>query len=390
MIRLSLLCAVSLLASMTLGGASAQSIGTGEFRIPALVFNTGGGGASQTSSFIVVGEATVGITGAQTNINFPPHLIQIDSVTPGSAWSTASFLMGVAPQTHQEAITEANTTGVLRNVSLFYNPGGPTVPAGPATFVTVNIHTQPNVEGAAPITSTAYEMLDTNSESLTVTPVNGSVKICFFNTDGDAQCNSGDSDDDNDGVADTREIPCGSDPVDVTPPLSRPERVDSVFAAVDDDGDTITDEALPGGAINIDCDGDGYIGSAENHVFQYLPGPPTNGDQKVCQEYDSTFPSSAPHVRPSKRWPSDVASGVFSGNKLNVQDLSSFIGPIRYLNKNVGTNPNDVRFDIVPGSTFGPHINISDLAAIVSGVTGSPPMFNGVKAYGGPVCPFSP
>ena len=112
------------------------------------------------------------------------------------------------------------------------------------------------------------------------------------NTDGDAMGDGCDSDDDNDGVSDAAEPPCEGDPLDVTPPLSRPERLDGPFAAVDDDGDTQIDEPLPGGVANFDCDGDGYTGSAENHVFSYLAQ--TNGDQKTCQEYDTAFPN-APH-----------------------------------------------------------------------------------------------
>jgi len=385
MIRLALLSALALCAALTIGGASAT--GTADLRVspPSQVVLDG---SSFTTN--VLQNATVTTTGAQTNINFNAAFVQITTVQAGSAYSGASFLMGVAPQTHQEAITEANTTGTLRNVSLFFSPGGGSVPPGGTTFVQVNMQAKPSVEGTSPITLTSYEMLDDASDTVAVTPVNGGVTVCLDNTDGDALCNSGDPDDDNDGVSDTAETPCGSDPLDVTPPLSRPERIDGPFAGADDDADTVADEALPAGTANFDCDGDGYKGSAENHVFSYLPGPPTNGDQKVCQEYDSTFPNSAVQVRPSKRWPSDVASGAFSGNKLNVQDLSSFTNPIRYLGKNVGTNPSDVRFDIVPGSIAGPHINVSDLAAITAGVSGFPPMFSGAKAFGGPVCPYAP
>ena len=115
-----------------------------------------------------------------------------------------------------------------------------------------------------------------------------------------------DADDDNDLVFDADEGTCGSNPLDGA---SRPERVDGPFAGVDDDGDTQVDEALPPGAANFDCDGDGYKGSAEDHVFSYLPQ--TNGDQKTCQEYDATFPNPALHIKPSKRWPADLAaSGV--------------------------------------------------------------------------------
>ena len=123
-------------------------------------------------------------------------------------------------------------------------------------------------------------------------------------------------------------------------------------------------------------------------MFSYLAQ--SNGDQKTCQEYESTFPNSAAQIRPSKRWPSDLAAGFFSANKVNIQDVSSFISPVRYLNQNVGTDAADVRFGLIPGTTFGFQINISDLAAVTSGSTGFPPMLIGARAFNGPPCPYAP
>jgi hypothetical protein len=204
-------------------------------------------------------------------------------------------------------------------------------------------------------------------------------------TDGDGTINWDDPNDDNDMLSDTSETACGSDPLLTA---SLPERVDGPFAAADDDGDTFVDEALPATASNFDCDGDGYKGSAESHVFSYLPQ--TTGDQKTCQEFDTSFPNSAPHIRPSKRWPSDIAgAGSFSSNKVNVQDLSSFLTPAKYMHRQIGTYPGDVRFDLVPGTTFGQDINIQDLAAMTTGPSAFPPMLGGTRAFGGPECPWA-
>ena len=207
-------------------------------------------------------------------------------------------------------------------------------------------------------------------------------------TDGDGQINWEDTNDDNDALSDAAEAACGSDAL---ASASVPERIDGAFASVDDDGDTAVDESLPAGTANFDCDGDGYKGSAENHVFSYLPQ--TTGDQKTCQEYDASFPGGAAHIRPSKRWPADIASSnPFSFNKVNIQDLSSFTSPIRYLNQDVGTDPMDVRFDLVPGAgVFADDINIADMAALTTGGSGSPPMLGGgVRAFNGPVCLYAP
>jgi hypothetical protein len=210
--------------------------------------------------------------------------------------------------------------------------------------------------------------------------------------DGDALGDACDPDDDNDLVADADEGPCGSDPLDVTPPLSRPERVDGAFAGVDDDGDTMADEVLPGGAGGFDCDGDGYTGAAEGHVFSYLPQ--ADGDQKVCQEYDLAFVNPNPDVRPSRRWPSDVNRSVGppdSFNRVNILDLTTLLAPVRYFGTDLGTNSGDVRFDLDPGpGLFTEDINITDLTSLLAGPSGMPPMLAGVRVFDGPGCPYAP
>ncbi len=192
-------------------------------------------------------------------------------------------------------------------------------------------------------------------------------------------------DTDADGMSDQSEHYCGSDPGSVT---GRPERVDGPFTGIDDDGDDSVDEPLPFGSSVYDCDGDGYSGAAEDHVYSYLPQ--LNGDQKTCQEYDVSHPN--PSNKPSRRWPADLSGhvpGSFSNNKVNVSDLGSFIAPVRYFGTDVGTNAGDVRWDLVPGSTFGFEINVQDLAALTAGAAAYPAMLGGVRAFGGPACPWA-
>jgi serine protease len=210
-------------------------------------------------------------------------------------------------------------------------------------------------------------------------------------TDGDGTVDACDVDDDNDLAYDVDETGCGSNPLD---PAKIPERVDGLFAGQDDDGDTLVDEALPAGAENFDCDGDGYIGASEDHVYSYLPQ--TNGDQKSCQEYDLSHPNPNLDIKPSLRWPSDVNKSqapLDSLNRINVQDLTSFLAPVPYVGTNVGTNPGDIRFDLLPGpGIFATDINIQDLTALIAPAapTGAPSMLGGVRAMGGPPCPWAP
>jgi hypothetical protein len=191
--------------------------------------------------------------------------------------------------------------------------------------------------------------------------------VCDPDTDGDGVLNTSDLDDDADKVYDAAETPCGGDPLN---PARRPERIDGPFGGVDDDGDTSIDEALPPGAAAYDCDGDGYKGSVEASIFS----GGGNGDRDACG---------------GNGWPSDLSTAI-NPNQLNVADLGTFVAPVRRL----GTSPGDanfsLRWDLVPGAVIGEHIAVTDMAATITGTTGYPPMLGGIRALGGPVCPWAP
>jgi hypothetical protein len=181
-----------------------------------------------------------------------------------------------------------------------------------------------------------------------------------------------DDDDDQDGVDDAAETNCGSDPVAAN---RRPERIDGAFLGFDDDGDTQVDEPLPPAALPFDCDGDGYTGARENHL--YLPS--TLGDQDPCGT--NLFPVVLPPAPVG--WPSDLrGESAFSANKVNVTDLGSFIAPVRRFNTDVGAFPGNQRWDLKPGSGIFPaDINIEDLGVLLTAKTGFPPMLEGGRGY---------
>jgi subtilisin-like proprotein convertase family protein len=89
-------------------------------------------------------------------------------------------------------------------------------------------------------------------------------------------------------------------------------------------------------------------------------------------------------------WPSNVFNGGPSSNKLQIQDVTSFVVPVRHLDKNPNEAGFDSRWDLVPGrGILGKFININDLLALVNGTTGNPPMFNNTRAFD-KTCPFPP
>jgi hypothetical protein len=186
------------------------------------------------------------------------------------------------------------------------------------------------------------------------------------------------TDEDADGVLDIDELNCGGNHLNAS---IRPERLDGSHAGVDDDSDTQVDEPLPASAIAFDCDGDGYTGAVEYHIYS----PSGTGNQRACGT--NSFPPTNP---PSAiGWPSDLrGETTFSANRVNIVDLGTFVNPIRRINTDVGTTGGDRRWDIIPGAgVFPADINIADMAALITNRTAYPPMLKGARAFNGPVCP---
>jgi hypothetical protein len=198
--------------------------------------------------------------------------------------------------------------------------------------------------------------------------------------DADALGNPCDANDDGDHFTDATEVACGSSPLSS---FRRPERIDGSFAGTDDDGDTLVNEALPPGSEGFDCDGDGYIGTDEDHVY----APSTVADQDPCgtNVNPPTVPASP------IGWPADLWGGGIpnSTNRVNLLDLTSFLGPVRYINTDVGDHAGDLRWDLNPGpGIFGFDINLHDMTGLY---LRTPAMFGGgVRALNGPLCPWNP
>jgi hypothetical protein len=84
----------------------------------------------------------------------------------------------------------------------------------------------------------------------------------------------------------------------------------------------------------------------------------------------------------AQNWPSDLYTGGASYNTLTIQDLVSFVVPVRHLGTDPGDPAFDPRWDLVPGPHFGSTISIQDLTSLIAGPSAYPPMFNGQRAFG--------
>lgn len=186
----------------------------------------------------------------------------------------------------------------------------------------------------------------------------------------------------------------------------------------DPDGDTFVNRQdncpLAANATQADSDRDGIgdacdvvDGAADGHLHEVClttnvavgaggtPAPPACPELILDQDNDG-FPKSIEdyigtgHQDPcgQNAWPVDLYSTGPSTNDVDIQDITSFIAPVRYFNTDVGAHPGDVRWDLIPGSgLFLYDINIADLTQVI---ISAPPMLGGVRAFNGPPCPYAP
>jgi hypothetical protein len=258
-----------------------------------------------------------------------------DACDPDIDGDGAANVADLCPQTAPGAPADASGCSQLQvdaDLDTICNPGAPSAGPGPCTGT-----------DNCPVTM--------NTDQL--------------DTDDDGAGNACDADDDNDGIGDLEDASCGGDPLN---PSVRPERVDGPYAGADEDGDGLTDEALPPGSDLFDCDGDGYTGGVELLVFG------ANQDQARCG---------------LTSWPSDYVSGGVpeSTDLITITDLTSFLAPVRRLDTSVNDPDFSPRWDLIPGpGVFSTDIAIDDVTALISGNPGFPPMFLGARAFDGPPC----
>ena len=109
-----------------------------------------------------------------------------------------------------------------------------------------------------------------------------------------------------------------------------------------------------------DADGDGYGAGAEEYIG--------TGASDPCG-HDG--------------WPSNVWDSGLSLNKLDVQDVTSFLAPVRRLNSSPPSLSYNARWDLSPGATppLSNYINAVDITTLIASSTGYPPMFSGQRAF---------
>jgi len=154
-----------------------------------------------------------------------------------------------------------------------------------------------------------------------------------------------------------------------------------------------------------DTDGDGRAGGTDNCPAAYNPSQ-ANADLDSLGDACDTGDADGDGYRDldeaqvigvgagdpcgANGWPSELLSTPPSTNKLDVQDIISFVAPLRRLDTKPGDAGFRQRWDLSPGAgTFASILNIQDATALLNGPSGLPPMFSGSRAFG-KVCPFPP
>ena len=131
-------------------------------------------------------------------------------------------------------------------------------------------------------------------------------------------------------------------------PIAIPDAGAFVYAQVDC--------STAASATPSDDDGDGFTNPAELYVGT-----------------DAAVPCGG------AGWPADLWTGGASLNKLDLQDITSFVVPTRRFNTSPGDPGYSIRYDVLPGpGAFAKFINLQDITRLT---TLSPPMFGGQRAF---------
>jgi hypothetical protein len=161
----------------------------------------------------------------------------------------------------------------------------------------------------------------------------------------------------------------------------------------DTDGDAIGDSCDP--IVNVP-DGHLHEGCSTSDVVVGSGGtPPSLACPDVISDEDNDGFSTTVelhigtnpyHPCGGAGWPLNLYTSGGSAYDVDVQDLTSFLAPTRYLDTDVGAHPGDVRWDLVPGKgVLSTDINAQDFNALI---VSYPPMLNYQRALDGPDCPY--
>ncbi len=198
-----------------------------------------------------------------------------------------------------------------------------------------------------------------------------------------------DFDNDNDGF---------TDPVDQCPGVDWQAGPDGMFGSPQDLNHNGVRDNPPEGVFTTDDillafeDRDGVLDTDGCHDS---PGEDFDGDGYADDVEAKNIGTNAGYPCGLNGWPSNLFDNpngaIPTVNELTIQDILSFVAPVRHFGTSPPNSLYSKRWDLIPGpGTLGDHINIQDLIATIAQTpTGYPPMLNGTRAFG-QACPLPP
>ena len=230
----------------------------------------------------IMQHSDIATTGAQVNLSFDRSLLHEVDVTRGAAYANGSLYIGIAPQSRQDAIAEANTTtGMLWDAAAYLGQGEGFVAAGDAEALVITM-TPVATNGVSMLTISTPKMIDSNREDIEgITTVNGRVAVGDADNDGFAGTADNCPFDANANQANTDSGP--------PPPSGNTGRIDNdqtVNTPLADDG-TVPNGDGTGDTCDADKDNDGLLDSQDTEPL---------GATGVCAAFSG---SSDGHGSPS-------------------------------------------------------------------------------------------
>ena len=113
------------------------------------------------------------VSSIAADLAFEKDKLEITGIEPGPAWSEATIVAGDAGRTPDQAIADANATGVLKQAGVFLLPGASDLPSGEGVFLSVMV--KGKVDGTSTLALSGATVLDAQGGPVLLSsPVPGS------------------------------------------------------------------------------------------------------------------------------------------------------------------------------------------------------------------------
>jgi len=124
--------------------------------------------AGMPARIFLIAASDGNISSVATDLTFEPDKLEITGIEPGPAWSGAIPIAVASGQSNrlEDALAEANTTGILQQAGVFFPPGAADLPYGQGVFVSVLV--KGKVDGTSSLSIGNAAALGVSGETIPV------------------------------------------------------------------------------------------------------------------------------------------------------------------------------------------------------------------------------